>query len=132
MESLNLIINYLIRKFSCYSFFLDKLEILGGKLNHKPPSINFLYCSKNSKVCVIKTLYNYVKVTKQGKIDGKRIQSLIRTLNSHMSAVKNKIAGWVKTRINNANIDTDKFTAPSTRSVSPSKGELSELSLSET
>lgn len=49
-----------------------------------------------------------------------------------MSAAKNKIAGWVKTRINNANIDTDKITAPSTSSVSPSKGELSELSLSET
>ena len=56
---------------------------------------------------------------------------IIIIINSHRSAAKTKTVGWVKTNLNNAKIDTNKFTAPSASSVSSSKGELSELSLSE-
>ena len=56
---------------------------------------------------------------------------IIIIINSHRSAAKTKTVGWVKTNLNNAKIDTNKFTAPSASAVSSSKGELSELSLSE-
>ena len=97
-----------------YVFTFHKLTKSWWKC--RPPlSVEFCAYQQNPKLCVVQAI--------------KPSQLLLRTLAPHQEVKKSTVAGWVKAILGSAGIDTNLFTAHSTRTASTSKSEVKGLSL---
>jgi len=123
-------INFMIRKTESYIFSFDKLTKTWKK-GQSPPTIEFMNFPENPKLCVVKTLDDYINLSKQWRLTKDHSQLLLSTLKPHKPVAKSTIAGWMKSVLKNSGIDTTIFSAHSTRSASTSKAQLSGLSISD-
>jgi len=123
-------INFMIRKTESYIFSFDKLTKTWKK-GQSPPTIEFMNFPENPKLCVVKTLDDYINLSKHWRLTKDHSQLLLSTLKPHKPVAKSTIAGWMKSVLKNSGIDTTIFSAHSTRSASTSKAQLSGLSISD-
>ena len=111
-----------------YVFTFDKLTKRWRK--GKPPlSVEFFGFPKNPKLCVVTAIKDYLQVTKRWRPENGPKQLLLSTIEPHQEVKKSTVAGWVKSMLRLAGINTSQFTAHSTRSASTSKANLKGLSL---
>ena len=85
-------------------------------------TIRFTAYDKDERLCVIKTLKEYIKRTEElrtgsGNVDGKLLISYIKP---HRSISKDTVARWLKKMLAKCGIDTKMFTAGSVRPASAS------------
>lgn len=119
--------DHMVRSQDSYVFTLDKLTKTRKK-GSSPPDIEFKNFSNNSKLCVVNTIDCYIRRTKEWRTGDKHTQLLLSTLRPHHAVVPSTVAGWIKSVLNDAGINTNLFSAHSTRSASTSKAKLMGLS----
>ena len=111
-----------------YVFTFHKLTKSWWKC--KPPlSVEFCAYQQNPKLCVVQAIKSYLQVTQAWRNKNGQKQLLLSTLVPHQEVKKSTVAGWVKAILGSAGIDTNLFTAHSTRTASTSKGKLKGLLL---
>ena len=111
-----------------YVFTFHKLTKSWWKC--KPPlSVEFCAYQQNPKLCVVQAIKSYLQVTQAWRNKNGQKQLLLSTLAPHQEVKKSTVAGWVKAILGSAGIDTNLFTAHSTRTASTSKSEVKGLSL---
>ena len=91
---------------------------------------NYKFCAfqQNPKLCVVQAIKSDLPVTQAWRNKNGQKQLLLSTLAPHQG-VKSTVAGWVKAILGSAGIDTNLFTAHSTRAASTSKAKVIGLSL---
>ena len=111
-----------------YVFTFHKLTKSWWKC--RPPlSVEFCAYQQNPKLCVVQAIKSYLQVTQAWRNKNGQKQLLLSTLVPHQEVKKSTVAGWVKAILGSAGIDTNLFTAHSTRTASTSKGKLKGLLL---
>ena len=111
-----------------YVFTFHKLTKSWWKC--RPPlSVEFCAYQQNPKLCVVQAIKSYLQVTQAWRNKNGQKQLLLSTLVPHQEVKKSTVAGWVKAILSSAGIDTNLFTAHSTRTASTSKGKLKGLLL---
>ena len=111
-----------------YVFTFHKLTKSWWKC--RPPlSVEFCAYQQNPKLCVVQAIKSYLQVTQAWRNKNGQKQLLLSTLVPHQEVKKSTVASWVKAILGSAGIDTNLFTAHSTRTASTSKGKLKGLLL---
>jgi len=100
-------------------FQLTAAEIKHGKYSTEGHVIVLEPFVKESKVCVIAHLKEYIKRTKT--LRGSEDKLFIITVKPFTAASLNTLSNWIKHVLNVAGIDTTKFAAGSTRAAATSK-----------
>ena len=91
----------------------------------RPPlSVEFCAYRQNPKVCVVETIKSYLQVTQAWRNKNGQKQLLLSILAPHQEVKKSTVAGSVKAILGSAGIDTNLFTAHSTRAASTSKAKV--------
>lgn len=98
-----------------------------SKPGHHLPDILISKFHKNTNVCVVATLNEYVRRT--ATLRGSENKLLISTQKPHKGVHKSTVSRWVKTAMLRAGVETQ-FTAHSTRSASTSKAIMRGVPLS--
>ena len=92
-------------------------------------SLTFSEYERDGDLDVLKSLRKYLKVTKKFRIIGKQKQHLfLSCVKPHNPVVPSTIARWLKTVMEKAGIDTDKYKAHSVRGAYTSKANKGGLS----
>ena len=95
------------------------------------PHLSARFCAyqQNPKLCVVQAVKSYLQVTQAWRNKNGQKQLLLSTLAPHQEVKTSIVAGWVKAIFGSAGIDTNLFTAHSTRAASTYKAKLKALSL---
>lgn len=89
----------------------DRIKTSGS--NRKQPVLVLPYYNKNKKICAASTLMHYIERTQS--IRGKVETLFISFKRSHGAVSAQTLSRWVKLTLKESGIDTDVFTAHSTR-----------------
>ena len=127
-EICHLNINHMVKTHNSYIFTYEKLTKTRRR-GTAPLSVEYVQFSTNPKLCVVSVLDIYLKITQEWRVKGQETQLLLSTLKPHNEVVKSTIAGWIKSVLKDAGIDTSLFSAHSTRSASTSKAMALGLSI---
>ena len=119
---------YMIEFEDKYVFKFHKLTKSWRK-GRPPLSVEFCAYQQNPKLCVVQAIKSYLQVTQAWRNKNGQKQLLLSTLAPHQEVKKSTVAGWVKAILGSAGIDTNLFTAHSTRAASTSKAKVKGLSL---
>ena len=92
-------------------------------------SVEICVYRQNPNLCVVQAIKSYLQVTQAWRNKYGQKQLLLSTLDPHQEVKKSTVAGRVKTILGSAGIDTNLFTAHSTRAASTSKAKVKGLSL---
>ena len=92
-------------------------------------SVELFAYQQNTKLCVVAAIKLYLQVTQVQQKENGQKQLLLSTLAPHQADKKSTVAGCVKAILGSAGIDTNLFTAHSTRAASTSKAKVKGLSL---
>ena len=84
---------------------------------HQAP-IEFLAYPENTKLCVVSVLHDYLARTRQ--IRNSCDQLLISYQKPHQAITKDTLARWLRDVLTKSGVDTEVFSAHSTRSASTS------------
>ena len=101
------------------------------KKGSKPPSLSFTEFPEDEDLCVVKTLKTYLARSGQWRQNGQPTQLLLSHIKPHIAVSSDTIARWIKTILKEAGINTQVFTAHSTRSASTSKAHSQGATLEE-
>ena len=108
-------VNDIIRKEDNYTLiFSDKHKTTRPGFHTAPVT---LFSFDNSKLCIVKHLDAYLKLTKDLR---KGNDLFISTQKPHAAVTRNTFSRWIKTALSNAGVDTAVFSPHSTRSASTS------------
>ena len=119
---------YMVEFEDKYVFKFHKLTKSWRK-GRPPLSVEFCAYQQNPKLCVVQAIKSYLQVTQAWRNKNGQKQLLLSTLAPHQEVKKSTAAGWVKAILGSAGIDTNLFTAHSTRAASTSKAKVKGLSL---
>ena len=119
---------YMVEFEDKYVFKFHKLTKSWRK-GRPPLSVEFCAYQQNPKLCVVQAIKSYLQVTQAWRNKNGQKQLLLSTLAPHQEVKKSTVAGWVKAILGSAGIDTNLFTAHSTRAASTSKAKVKGLSL---
>ena len=111
-----------------YVFKFHKLTKSWRKGRH-PLLVEFCAYQQNPKLCVAQGIKSYLRVKQAWWNKNGQKQLLLSTLAPHQKVKKSSVAGWVKAILGSPGIDTNLFTAHSTRAASTSKAKVKVLSL---
>ena len=118
---------YMVELDDKYIFTFDKLT-KSWRQGQPPLCVEFSAYSKNPKLCVVQTIRFYLKITHKWRKNDKT-QLLLGTIEPHQEVKKSTVAGWIKEILGLAGVDTNLFSAHSTRSASTSKACMKGLSI---
>ena len=85
--------------------------------------------SKIPKLCLVQAIKSYLQIAQAWRNENGQKQLLLSTLAPHQKVKKSTVAGWVKATLGSARIDTNLFTANSTRAAPISRAKVKGLSL---
>lgn len=95
--------------------------------NKKQPTLTLPFFTQNRKLCVATTLQDYLKVTKNLRSDTEHL--LISFQRPHGEVTAQTISRWIKEILQKCDIDTDTFSAYSTRHASTSAAKRSGVNI---
>jgi len=115
----------------------QKITFTYGKLHKswrqgkKPPKIVFHHFKEDSSICVVKAIKDYVHRSSIWRNKNVPSQLFLSHTNPHKPVSSDTIARWLKETLKDAGINTDIFTAHSTRSASTSKAKAQGATIEE-
>lgn len=110
--------NMILTKNKC-TFFVSSLLKHSRKGSHQKP-LEFIAFEDNAKLCIIDVLQEYLRRTKPVR-DSQKVNKLLLSFQKPFKPIsKDTLARWIKTVLAMAGIDTEVFTAHSTRAASTS------------
>jgi hypothetical protein len=119
--------NMFVRKMS-FTFYFDKpLKQVSASI--KSPLLVLQPFTPNHKLCVVKTLQEYLKRTEQLRIDQNGL--FISYQKPHHNVSKETISHWLKIILHECGFDTSNYTGHSTRAASTSAALNNQASLNE-
>ena len=92
-------------------------------------SVEFCVCQQNPKLCVVQAIKSYLQVTQAGRNKNDKKQFLLNTLAPPLEVKKCTVGSLVKAILGSEGIDTNLFTAHSTRAASTCKAKVKGISL---
>jgi hypothetical protein len=103
-------------------FTLSTKDIKQGRPGYTPPIVSLRKYPNNVKLCVLSYLSEYLRRTKHCREQINQV--LITTKKPYHPASANTTARWVKETLKMAGINTDRFSAGSTRLAATSKAQM--------
>jgi integrase len=103
---------------SAFEFALQALDLKQGRPGYKPQCVILRKFPSNPKICIFKYLQTYLDRT---ALIRKGLQPLfLTTTKPYRVASSNTISRWLKTVLNTAGIDIERFSAGSSRAAASS------------
>ena len=121
-------INYMHKEEDKYIFYIPILLKTSRPSSHQEPLI-FLSFPEDPNICVVKNLNAYLERTKDIRRDCNKLSLSLSSPHKEVSSAT--IARWVKGTLAESGIDTQTFSAHSTRSAATSLAKTKGLSISD-
>lgn len=99
-------------------FVPDKIKNSASGKNQ--PLLNLQYFDQNPKVCVARTLKDYLNITRDLRCNSAKGPLFLAFVKPHASVTKQTLSRWIKKTLEAAGIDTNIFKPHSTRHASSS------------
>ena len=109
-----------------YIFTFGKL-IKSWRKRRTPFFVKFSAYPENPKLCVVQAINSYLQLSQKWRDKNIKKQLHLNRIESHQEVQKSSVAGWIKTILGLAGLNTSLFTTHSTRSASTSKVKLKGL-----
>ena len=122
----NLDLKWMIKKQNHIEFQIEGTVKHSRQGKQNPPIIIHRF-EEDTSICPVQTVVDYLKITEPWRQTAEQSKLFLTTIKPHSPATKTTISNWIKQTLKLAGIDTQQFTAHSTRSAAASKAESRSL-----